>query len=109
MVFAGFSQGVAMAFRAAVSATALKRHVIAVGGDVPPELGTEQLRTLSSVLICRGAEDQWYSEAMFNTDADRLRAAGIPVQAIVVAGGHEWSPDVSQTAGRLLRHVSAVD
>ncbi len=37
IVFAGFSQGVAMAFRAA---THFEAGVIAVGGDVPPELTT---------------------------------------------------------------------
>ena len=102
-VFAGFSQGVAMAFRAAVSATAPRRHVIAVGGDVPPELGPAELRTLSSVLICRGAEDPLYDEEMLKADVDRLRAAAVPVQAAVVAGGHEWSQDVNEAAGRFLR------
>ena len=108
MIFAGFSQGVSTAFRAAVSATGPKRYVIAVGGDVPPELGSAELRSLLSVLICRGAEDQWYDEDMFNADVDRLRAAGVAVQAVVVAGGHEWSQEVNETAGRFLReHVAS--
>ena len=38
IVFAGFSQGVAMAFRAAASSTRRVGGVIAVGGDVPPEI-----------------------------------------------------------------------
>ena len=91
IVFAGFSQGVSMAFRAAVSAAVPRRHVIAVGGDVPPELGPEELRTLSSVLICRGAEDQWYGADSFAADVQRLQAADVSVHAQVVAGGHEWS------------------
>ena len=102
MVFAGFSQGVAMAFRAAVSAAAPRRHVIAVGGDVPPELSATELRQLSSVLICRGAEDQWYSANVFATDVRRLEEAGLLVQAEVVAGGHEWSREVIDAAGRFL-------
>ena len=102
MVFAGFSQGVAMAFRAAVAAVAPRRHVIAVGGDVPPELGSTELRQLSSVLICRGTEDQWYSADIFATDVRRLKEAGLPVQAEVVAGGHEWSGEVIDAAGRFL-------
>ena len=102
MVFAGFSQGVAMAFRAAVSAAAPRRHVIAVGGDVPQELGSTELRQLSSVLICRGKEDQWYGGDIFATDVRRLKEAGLPVQAQVVAGGHEWSGEVSDAAGRFL-------
>src|ERR1017187_742462 len=38
IVFAGFSQGVAMAFRAAVNVPSRVTGVIAVGGDVPPEI-----------------------------------------------------------------------
>jgi predicted esterase len=102
MVFAGFSQGVAMAFRAGVSAAAPRRHVIAVGGDVPQELGATELRQLSSVLICRGTEDQWYGASIFATDVRRLEEAGLPVQAQVVAGGHEWSREVIDAAGRFL-------
>src|SRR5580698_502066 len=44
IVFAGFSQGVAMAFRAA---TQFEGGVIAVGGDIPPELAPEALKRLS--------------------------------------------------------------
>jgi poly(3-hydroxybutyrate) depolymerase len=38
VVYAGFSQGVAMAFRAACRGRAPAAGVMAVGGDVPPEL-----------------------------------------------------------------------
>jgi predicted esterase len=107
MVFAGFSQGVAMAFRAAASATARRRCVIAVGGDVPPELGAAELRQLSSVLICRGSEDQWYGPDTFAADVQRLQTAGVAVQACLVAGGHEWSCEVIDEAGRFL-HEQAV-
>src|SRR4029450_2642699 len=37
IVFTGFSQGVAMAFRAAVRGRQRASAVIAVGGDIPPE------------------------------------------------------------------------
>jgi predicted esterase len=104
VVFAGFSQGVAMAFRAAVSAAvAPRRHVIAAGGDVPPELSATELGSLSSVLICRGAEDQWYGADTFAADVQRLRGANVARQAQVVAGGHEWSREMIEAAGRFLR------
>jgi predicted esterase len=108
MVFTGFSQGVAMAFRAAVSAAAPQPHVIAVGGDVPPELGTAELRKLSSVLICRGAEDQWYAPETFAADVQRLQAAGLAVQTRVSAGGHEWSREVIEAAGQFLRERATI-
>jgi predicted esterase len=100
---AGFSQGVAMAFRAAVTAPASRRFVIAVGGDVPPELTSGELTTLSSVLICRGAEDPWYGPEVFDKDVGRLKAAGVDVEALVVPGGHEWSSGVVDAAARFLR------
>jgi predicted esterase len=77
-------------------------RVIAVGGDVPQELGSTELRQLSSVLICRGTEDQWYGADIFATDVRRLKEVGVPVQAEVVAGGHEWSGGVIDAAGRFL-------
>ena len=107
IVFAGFSQGVAMAFRAAVSATASRRCVIGVGGDVPPELGPGELRELFSVLICRGSEDPWYGRETFAADVQRLQTAGVAVQACLVAGGHEWAREVSDAAGQFLREQAS--
>jgi len=43
VVFAGFSQGVAMAFRAAVNAGRRVAGVISVGGDIPPEITPDEL------------------------------------------------------------------
>jgi predicted esterase len=107
IVFAGFSQGVAMACRAAASLPATRPHVIAVGGDVPPELDTSALRALSSVLICRGAEDKWYAPDTFDNDVRRLKAAGVNVEPLVVPGGHDWSGEVSEAAERFLRDKAA--
>ena len=107
IVFAGFSQGVAMAFRAAASWSGTRPHVIAVGGDVPPELDTEALRALSSVLICRGAEDQWYAPDTFDKDVRRLKAAAVNVEPLVAAGAHEWGGGIAETAGRFLRDKAA--
>ena len=118
-VFAGFSQGVAMAFRAAVTtrgpAAAATRpwrdrpqcHVLAVGGDIPPELSAHDLGRLSSVLVCRGAEDPWYGRDAYERDVARLTDAGVPVEAVVVPGAHEWSSDVTTRAGNYLTLVRA--
>ena len=104
VVFAGFSQGVAMAFRAAAAIRA-KCHVLAVGGDVPPELSPGDLGRLSSVLLCRGSEDPWYTADACERDVARLRDAGVPFETAVVPGGHEWSPDVAMRAGRYLNSL----
>lgn len=102
MVFAGFSQGVAMAFRAASLPGSSQRHVIAVGNDIPPELTASDLARLDSVLVCRGADDPWYAAAAFERDCARLKDAGTVFQAVAVPGGHEWSqPVLDATAGYL--------
>jgi predicted esterase len=103
IVFAGFSQGVAMAFRAAVHAPG-QASVIAAGSDVPPELDAAALRKISSVLIARGAADELYRETVFEKDEQRLREAGVPVRAVTLHAGHEWSDDLSAAAGEFLAH-----
>lgn len=102
IVFAGFSQGVAMAFRAAVSAGAARTGVIAVGGDVPPEIDSRALGRISAALIVRGAEDEWYTDAQFAKDRQRLSEAGVRVRAITLNCGHEWPPDLAAGAAEFL-------
>jgi predicted esterase len=59
IVYAGFSQGVAMAFRAAVRGPHGAAAIIAVGGDVPPELLQDASLTVPRVLLARGERDAW--------------------------------------------------
>ena len=102
VVFAGFSQGVAMAFRAACMSAEKVAAVVAVGGDIPPELTDEQLGRLPAALLARGAADEWYTTAKWEADKARLRTAGVEVIAVGFDGGHEWHPDVNHQAGLLL-------
>ena len=103
LVFAGFSQGVPMALRAAVTAAREVAGVIAVGGDVPPELEPASLARVRTVLICRGASDPLYPADTFATDVRRLREAHTDVRPLEFAGGHEWSDEVRDAAATLLR------
>jgi predicted esterase len=103
IVYAGFSQGVAMAFRAACLGAAAVREVIAMGGDVPPDLAPEQLRRLQRVLIGRGLKDDWYSAAKFDEDQRRLREARIDVTLAALDIGHEWTGEFSRAAGEFVR------
>jgi len=102
IVFAAFSQGVATAFRAAARPTRRLAGVIAVGGDVPPELDATALTRIPAVLVCRGASDEWYTTAKFDSDIGRLRVAGSAVTPVAFDGGHEWSDPVVKAASTFL-------
>jgi predicted esterase len=103
LVFAGFSQGVAMTFRAATASSRSVDGVVAVGGDVPPELDASLLARVPAALVCRGARDEWYTSATFESDVRRLRGAGTDVQPLAFDGGHEWSDAVVREAALFLR------
>jgi len=102
VVFAGFSQGVAMTFRAAAAAAGRIDGVIAVGGDVPPELDAAALARVPAALVCRGARDEFYAPATFDNDVRRLREAGAEVRPLLFEGAHEWSEDVARAASVFL-------
>jgi predicted esterase len=105
LVFAGFSQGVAMAFRAACATARRVDGVIAVGGDVPPEIDSASLAHVRSALVCRGARDEWYMDATFQHDVTRIRQSGAAVLPVVFEGGHEWSDTVLEKAAAFLRDL----
>lgn len=100
-VFAGFSQGVAMAFRAAAHFEHRVAGVIAAGGDVPPELTSDALSRIPRVLIGRGSGDALYSVEQFTRDESRLREAGANVHTLLFSGGHEWPLDFVDPLGWL--------
>ena len=103
LVLSGFSQGVSMAFRAAAGLSRRVDGVIAVGGDVPPELGQGALEGISRALVCRGTRDELYAQAVFEGDVQRLRDAKVTVRALEFEGGHEWSDAVVEAASLFLR------
>ena len=103
LVFAGFSQGVAMTFRAAAASSRRVDGVIAVGGDVPPELDAAAVGRVGRALVCHGTRDEWYTQAIFERDVRRLRDANVAVTPVEFDGGHEWSDAVVQAASLFLR------
>ncbi len=105
VVFAGFSQGVAMAFRAATASRLPVAGVLAVGGDVPPELDRAALGRVGRVLLCRGARDQWYSTEKFAADQSRLAAAGVAVTSAVLDAEHEWTTALLVPAAAFLKAI----
>jgi predicted esterase len=102
VLFAGFSQGVSMAFRAACSLGHRVAGVVAVGGDVPPELSADSLSRLPVVLLARGTGDIFYTAEQWHADQKRLREAGVDTRAVSFDGGHEWHDAVNREAALLL-------
>jgi predicted esterase len=103
LLFAGFSQGVPMAFRAAVTSTVLPVAVVAVGGDVPPEIEPETIKRLSGAMLCRGVSDPYYGNEKFRDDEARLIGAGVNARLLEFEGGHVWPHELDGILPRFLR------
>jgi len=104
IVFAGFSQGVAMAYRAAAHIPAA--GVIALAGDVPPDVTPHQNRSeRPHVLIGRGTTDVWYTEEKMAADVARLKDLTASCDTCVFEGGHEWTESFARKAGEFLARL----
>ena len=106
LVYCGFSQGVAMAYRAGLRAGHRCRGVIALAGDVPPELQADPALAWPPILIGRGRLDEWYTQEKMDADVTFLERIGAPVTPLVCDGGHEWTDDFRAAAGRFLARVT---
>ncbi len=98
----GFSQGAAMAFRAAVRGQRPARGIVSIGGDVPPELLADPAATFPRTLLARGERDEWYTAARMAADVNALRARSAAVQSVVYASGHDWTPEVAVAAAAFI-------
>lgn len=101
-VYAGFSQGTAMAYRAAAEAGPACHGILALAGDAPPELAGAASWGGARVLIGRGTEDSWYDLAKCAADESQLRALGSQVEVCVYDGGHVWTDAFRRRAGDFL-------
>lgn len=105
LVYLGFSQGAAMAYRAAAGSGHACHGVVVLGGDVPPELEDRGLDQLPPVLLGRGSSEEWYDAAKMEHDVGLLRGKGVDVRPFVFEGGHEWTNEFRAAAGRFLDEV----
>ena len=103
--FLGFSQGTAMAYRAASSASHSCDGLIALAGDAPAEISEESARVIPRVLIGCGTEDSWYDSAKMESDAARLQSRGTLVETCVFEGGHEWTAEFRGAARDFLQSL----
>ncbi len=102
LVAVGFSQGTAMAYRAAAGSGYRFRGVVALGGDVPPELAGGGLAQLPVALIGIGSRDTWYTEDRLDQDLEVLESQGVDCRVLRYEGGHEWTAAFRRGVGRFL-------
>jgi predicted esterase len=102
-VFAGFSQGGAMAYRAAAHLGA--DGVIILAADVPPDVAQRPGVRLPRVLLGRGTTDPWYTKDKQDADVATLTRAGADVETCVFEGAHAWTPEFCALAGEYLQRL----
>ena len=107
VVYVGFSQGAAMAYRAAAFAAQRERAVpraaglIVLAGDVPPDVAPE-LANMPRVLIGRGTDDGWYTDEKAGADLELFDRAQVTPAVHVFDGGHVWDESFVAAAGTFL-------
>lgn len=103
LVFCGFSQGSAMAYRAAAQYAA--DGLIVLAGDLPPDVAAGPTAPLPPTLIGRGLRDGWYTEAKQEKDRQTLEALGVRPEICVFDDGHVWSDPFREAAANMLKRV----
>lgn len=104
VVFVGFSQGTAMAYRAALRTSCSAAGIVALAGDIPPDVKEDGL-AWPRVLIGVGDREEWYAGEKLETDLAFLTAGGIAHEVVRFAGGHEWTDQFRQSVGGFLADV----
>jgi predicted esterase len=115
LVFSGFSQGGAMAYRAA--ATYRADGLIILGADAPPDVlarpafaeasAGKQVGRLPPILIGRGTRDHFYTEGKHAADLAAFARIDARVTSCVFDGGHEWSDEFRGAAAEMLTAIRA--
>jgi len=105
LVFAGFSQGGAMAYRAAAQFPC--SGLVILAADIPPDVGQQRDLRLPRTLIGRGVTDQWYTSEKHAADLAILERIGVSVENCVFDGGHEWGDEFLNAAARFLAKTNS--
>ena len=104
LVFAGFSQGAAMAWRAATRCGPCA-GLLVLGGDLPRDVARAGGQAPPPVLLGRGTQDALYPLQQFEKDLAALETLGWPAEAVRFEGGHAWEPGFLEAAGRFLERL----
>lgn len=112
LVYVGFSQGAAMAWRAAAHCGPCQGLVVLggdlpadVAGDLPTDVAGVHGLHLPPILLGRGDGDPFYTAPQFERDLAVLATLGIKPRAVRFEGGHAWASDFLAAAGRFLEEI----
>jgi predicted esterase len=105
-VFVGFSQGASMAYRAAMLGRHEPAGIVALAGDIPPEVRAAQRRMWPRVLIGVGDGELWYTAPKLESDVNFLMSAGTVAQVVRFAGKHEWTQEFRNALGSFLEMIA---
>ena len=109
IVFVGFSQGAAMAYRAALRTSVRAAGIVALAGDIPPDVKDVPSAAWPPVLIGVGDREQWYAGDKLDSDLTYVREQGIRHDLVTFSGGHEWTAEFRAAVGQFLARVSGGD
>lgn len=102
LFYLGFSQGVAMAYRAAAFGGHPARGLVALAADVPPDVLEADLTGFPRVLLARGDADASYPAEQMERDLAALHGKGVEAEAFVFRGGHELTAELRAKIGEFL-------
>jgi predicted esterase len=102
LIVVGFSQGAAMAYRAALHSPHPVSGIVALGGDIPPELKDDASLNWPPVIIGVGDREEWYAGEKLDNDLAFLKARNISHQVVRFDGGHEWTAEFRSAVGTFI-------
>jgi predicted esterase len=105
LFFVGFSQGVAMAYRAGLMGKRPAAGVVAIGGDIAPDVQSVPADRWPRVMIAAGAKDQWYTPDKVAADETFLRAHGVNFDIHRSDAGHEVTDDMLAAVARFIANA----
>jgi len=106
LVYCGFSQGTAMAYRAAAFAGHACHGLVILAGDLSPDV-RPHAASLPPILLGRGTLEEWYTAEKARADLDHLEQAGVRVVEHVFDGGHERHATFAMRAGAFLDAIAS--
>ncbi|HEV7922042.1 MAG TPA: hypothetical protein VGR02_14740 [Thermoanaerobaculia bacterium] len=103
LVFAGFSQGTTMAYRAAAAIPA--QALLVLGGDLPDDVRAQSGVQLPLTLVGRGKGDEWFTAEKLERDVAALQGMAKELRTLEFEGGHVWSEEFRVAAGEILKRL----